>query len=196
MNRPLIAAALALAAGTGAQAQASPDKQVELLLSLLPPDARSEATVLLPTDNGLAIHREGRNQFVCVGDVPGDNRFAIACYHESLEHLRSLERELSAQGLRGATFRERLCAEVAKHDAPVANGALELTASGVVAGGASIPDSMVVYQLLYFPHATEASIGIPDEELPAGAPWLHLAGTCQAHIMWKETRYFDQGSSQ
>ena len=55
---------------------------------------------------------------------------------------------------------------------------------------------MVVYHLLYFPFATEASIGIPDEERSQGAPWLHLAGTCQAHVMWTEIKYFDQRSSR
>lgn len=170
------------------RAQTPSDQQISLVLTLLPKDARAGATVLVPTDTGYAVHREGRNAFVCETDRPGDDRFSIACYHESLRRVRALEQRLAAEGFSGPEFGERLCAKVGELGLSIPHGALELTASATATSGV-LPDSVVVHHLLYFPNATEASIGVRDEDVPPGGPWLHKAGTCQAHVMWHDTRY-------
>ncbi|NIR75954.1 MAG: hypothetical protein GWO12_12730 [Gemmatimonadetes bacterium] len=63
-------------------------------------------------------------------------------------------------------------------------------ASGRLDSDESAPDSVVVCHLLQLPYATEESVGLTDEEPTPGAPWLHHAGTCDAHVMWSETRVF------
>ena len=53
-------------------------------------------------DSGsLVTIREGSNELTCLADEPGDTRFHVACYHNSLEPYMARGRELRAEGIRG-----------------------------------------------------------------------------------------------
>jgi len=39
-------------------------------------------------------------------------------------------------------------------------------------------------------YGTSASLELTDQELVPGTPWIHHAGTCDAHVMWSEVRPF------
>ncbi len=182
----LFCALLAATGAGGASAQSA--AQLDLLVSLIPPDLRGGVRVVVPTAAGLEVVREGSNRFTCVADTPGDDRFVVSCYHESLGPFLDRMRALRASGLAGSAARERTCAEVSSGRLPMPKRAYNLSASGPLVPDSDVPDSLLVYHLLQIPFATEASEGITDEEHVAGQPWLHHAGTCDAHIMWSETK--------
>ena len=65
---------------------------------------------------------------------------------------------------------------------------LEMSASGTLGDDGELPEEMSVYYLLYIPFATSASIGVSDvvPDDPT-VPYLHQAGTHEAHVMWTKT---------
>lgn len=169
-------------------AQDPVEKQFTVLLELLPADVRDEVTLLVPGDDGLRTYRKGTGHFVCIGDPPGDGRLNVVCHHESLGPVLSHQRSLSEGGLRGKAFQERLCRDVRSGIVEMPDRAYMLDASAALKPDGSLPDSVTVYHMLQLPYATEGSAGISDEELVPGKPWLHHAGTCDAHLMWSEKR--------
>lgn len=177
---------------TGAQAPV--ETQFTLLLEMLPADVRDEVTLIVPTDDGFETYREGTSHFICVGDPPGDERLNLVCHHESLAPVLSHQRSLAQQGLRGQAFRERLCRDVRSGIVDMPDRAYMLDASASLKPDGSLPDSVTVYHMLQLPYATEESAGISDEEVAPGAPWLHHAGTCDAHLMWSERRALPRDS--
>ncbi len=101
---------------------------------------------------------------------------------------------VGAAGLRGAAFREELCTRVEAEAADPPTGLLEISASVAIPSEGQLADSMTVYHLLYTPNETSASLGLRDDDPGAGAPWLHNAGSCNAHVMWSERRATAQES--
>lgn len=169
-------------------AQLPLEEQFTVLLELLPAEVRDEVTLLAPGEDGFETYRKGTSHVVCLGDPPGDERLNISCYHATLGPVLAHQRSLSRQGLRGQAFRERLCRDVRAGLVEMPDRAYMLDASAALKPDGSLPDSLTVYHMLQLPYATEESTGITDEELTPGAPWLHHAGTCDAHLMWSEKR--------
>lgn len=177
------------AVGAGAQDAPPPEQQVEAAVMALPAQMRDGATVLghRPGRERLATLREGSGEMVCIADRPGDERWHVACYHESLEPFMARGRELRARGLSEAKVDSIRHAEAESGELslPEQGGALySLTgpagsydpATGEVSGDAS------PLFVLYMPWATPASTGLSPQPR-AGAPWLMEPGTPTAHMM-------------
>ncbi len=156
---------------------------------MLPAGARDGVTFLSPTDGGVRVESSGDGAFTCLGDEAGDDRFSVSCFSDSLAPFLDHQRMLRKQGLRGPAFRERLCEDVTAGIVSLPNRGLIIEASGQLAAGADLPDSMTVYHLLQQPDARPESLGLPAEEPRPGWPFLHHSGTCDAHVMWSERRY-------
>ncbi|MEO7795338.1 MAG: hypothetical protein ABIV06_11255, partial [Thermoanaerobaculia bacterium] len=79
--------------------------QIAAAVQAAPEDRRAGATVLgytSPEPASLAvILRQGNNDLFCLADRPGDDKFSVACYHQSLEPFMKRGRELEAQGVTG-----------------------------------------------------------------------------------------------
>ncbi len=164
------------------------DRTTELALSLLPREARSGASVVIRNGEDETMVRSGSGPFLCVVDVNNAARLSLNCHDRKLIPLLRLEREVGAAGLRGAAFREELCTRVEAEAADQPTGLLEISASVGISSEGQLADSMTVYHLLYMPNETSASLGLRDDGPGAGAPWLHNAGSCNAHVMWSERR--------
>ncbi len=168
-------------------------QQIASTVSAAPEDRRAEATVLgYDGDGGLVELRHGSNEIICLADNPKDERFQVACYHESLEPFMVRGRELRAQGL-GST--ENMSVRHAEAD----EGKLELPKSpaalynlggpldiydadtGAVTGGYWVWS-------IYTPYATETSSGLPTTPQAPGAPWIMRPGTASSHIMVVQPR--------
>lgn len=121
--------------------------------------------------------------FMCEVDVQMD-RWSAVCFHPSLAEMRDVGRTLEP----GPDFDVRLCRALDSLGSEVPTGSIEVYASGPLRDGQSLPDSVTIYRLLYTPHATEANLGVVDENPGDGSPWLHHAGECTAHVMWSERR--------
>jgi len=195
---PLAAPPLRVAARESATI-ANAKQQIASAVSAAPEDRREQATVLgYDGDGALVELRHGSNEIICIADNPKDERFQVACYHESLEPFMVRGRELRAQGL-GST--ENMSARHAEAD----EGRLELPKSPAalynLGGPLDIydPETGAVnggYWVwsIYTPYATEISSGLPTTPQAPGAPWIMRPGTASSHIMIVQPREPKPGS--
>jgi hypothetical protein len=175
--------------------QSAPSDRAALVLRLLPPQARSAATVILRDGDSEERFREGNGRFLCASDITDSTRISMVCHHHVLEQRLRYERQLSREtGLTGGAFRERLCSDVARRGWSVPDGAMEITASLSRGEDGTYASEMTVYHVLWLPHQTTEGIGVADEDPGQGRPYLHQAGTCGAHVMWSAVVSADIGS--
>lgn len=135
-------------------------------------------------DGTLATLRAGSNGIICLADRPGDERFAVACYHDSLEPFMARGRELAAQGVEG---RERDAVRWREIEA----GTLAMPAAAMVYNlsfpstdfdpATTDPATGGRLWSLYLRDATPESLGLPAQ--PGAEPWLMHPGTPSAHVM-------------
>ncbi|MEN8375278.1 MAG: hypothetical protein ABFS34_07500 [Gemmatimonadota bacterium] len=184
---PLAVAALLASASL----QAAPPAAAQDLESLAPalaflePEARDDATILLPGPDGDRVLRQGSGLHICLADEPGDDRLSVTCYHRALDPLLALERRLRRDGLRGDEFSARVQAEIDAGRVSVPSGAYQVSVSGDDARATGQPAGLTVYHLVYLPGATANEVGLSAEREP-GLPYLHHAGRYDAHVMWSE----------
>ena len=134
--------------------------------------------------------RTGFNDQVCVADNPKVEGFNVACYHRDLEPFMARGRELTAQGI--TEDKDRDGTRWKEIDAGTLAMPKETRTLAVTTGKAfdattgQVVDAYTRW-VLYVPHATGASTGLPTTAAP-GVPWLMDPGTAGAHIMISPTR--------
>ena len=189
MNGTIAASILALALPLGpvTAQETSDSRAIEEAVSALPEAMRGAAEVRLFKDGELATVRSGSNGLICLGDDPRDERWHVACYHESLEPFMARGRQLRAQGvtsraaidsIRGAEIES---GKLAFPTGPTALYQLsgEMGSFNYETGEAEGANALYV---LYLPYGTEASTGIST--VPSQArPWLMAPGEPWAHVM-------------
>ena len=169
-------------------AQAPPsDRQVAAAILAGPAGQRDGATVLGFDSTGHVVTlRKGSNELVCLGDDPTDDRFSVACYHESLEPYMARGRELVSQGISDANERLQIRWKEAEEGAlPMPENPATLY---VLSGSAYDPEAGEVEEsylryVVYMPWATVESTGLSDAPMGPGGPWLMYPGTPGAHVM-------------
>jgi hypothetical protein len=159
----------------------------------LPAEFRESAAVLgyEAGKQGLTQLRAGTGAFVCLADDPGDQRFHVACYHNSLEPFMARGRALRASGVKGAGVDSVRYAEIesGKLDMPKTPSALysiTLKPDEVDAQTGAVPATAKPLYVVYIPFATSESTGLPKTPA-AGMPWLMFPGSPKAHIMFVPT---------
>jgi hypothetical protein len=166
----------------------------------LPPEAQQIAAAVLPlpaslrdgagvmgyrTAGRLEVLRPARNGMQCLADLPGDDRFHVACYATTMEPFMARGRALRAAGTTGTQVDTVRFAEIRRGTLrmPTAPAALySLTgpknafdpATGKVTGAKPL-------FVLYMPNATSASTGL--SATPGQGPWIMNPGTPRAHLM-------------
>lgn len=186
-STPLITALLWALSVPGSATAQDLSPRSALARSLLPEALQSNATVIERSAKGEIVVQKGSGDgFICSSDDQRPGRMGLICLHPSLAAMNALERDVASKGLRGDAFRAELCGRAETSGAIPPNGTLEISASVGVEADGSFEPSMTVYHLLWVPHATTQTIGIEDEDPGDGSAWLHLAGTCQSHVMWSE----------
>jgi hypothetical protein len=176
---------------SAAQELPSPDLQIAGAVQAAPADRRAGATVLGWDAAGKVVTlRTGTNDQVCMADNPKVEGFNVACYHKDLEPFMARGRELTAQGITedkerdGTRWKEidagKLAMPKEARTLAVTTGKAFDAATGVVTEG-------YTRWVLYVPHATAASTGLPTVPAP-GVPWLMDPGTAGAHIMISPAR--------
>lgn len=186
---PVVALTLAcpIAAPPVAAAQQDELAAFTPALAELPPRERALATLYARGAEGRSLLRRGSGVFICLGDVPGDERFSATCHHRALDPLSALGERLQGEGLRGDAFDTAFEEELEAGRVRVPSGAYEVIVSGALDAESGAPAGLTVYHLVYTPGATPAEVGLPDER-PDRGPYLHHAGHQDAHVMWSEVR--------
>jgi len=182
-----LGAAIALACGGAVAEVPPPEQQIAAALQAAPAERREGAQVLGWNADGVVVTlREGTNDLVCLADDPSDDRFSVACYHESLEPYMRRGRELRAEGVTDGE--QRLKRRWEEADAgtlkmPEAPATLYvLTGSGYDPATDTVADPYLRF-VVYTPYATAESTGLSSQPIAEGAPWIMFPGTAGAHIM-------------
>ena len=178
---------------TAACAQPEPlarpaDEQIAAAVSAAPEEDRAGARVLGYTASGELVElRPGTNDMVCLGDDPTDDRWHVACYHESLEPFMARGRALRAEGHSrdevNAVREEE--ARAGTLPMPQQSAALyQLSGSpeafDYVSG--KVVEASPLY-VVYIPYATEETTGLSTKPITRGAPWIMDPGKPWSHIM-------------
>ncbi len=162
-------------------AHASPDDDIKIATSPLPPQLRAAATVVRFTARGgHELVRKGTGPLVCFRVEPGEAAIDARCYHQDFMPLVYRAKELQAAK-----------ADVNKTiDAEVKAGKLALPKHATVGYrilGKSLDDGEV-WQSLHMPYASADDFGVVDmANLPDSeqkwVPYSMATGTWWAHFM-------------
>lgn len=164
-------------------------EQIAAALQAAPADRRAGAQVLGYAAEGeksaVTVLRAGSNDLVCLADKPGDDKFSVACYHQSLEPFMRRGRELEAAGVTGDERQKRRWSEadagtLAMPKSPATLYVLTGTRFDPASG--KVLDPYLRY-VVYTPWATQETTGLPLSPPGPGGPWLMFPGTAGAHIM-------------
>lgn len=167
--------------------------QIASAVAAAPEDRRDAAAVFGYDSDGQFVElRKGQNEIICLADDPTDDRFQVACYHESLDPFMARGRELKAEGVvsvdsMSKRHEEADAGTLALPEAPTAlynlGGPLEIfdAETGAINGGYWVWS-------IYTPYATEVSTGLPTTPQTPGAPWIMRPGTASSHIMVVQPR--------
>lgn len=185
---PVVVLAVAtLACQTTSSAQEkSPERQVAEAVSPLPEALRSGASVLGYRNGALVRLREGPGAMTCLADEPGDDRWHVACYHDSLEPFMARGRELRAAGADRARVdsvreAEIEAGELAFPDHPAALYSLT-GPEGSYDPATGPSDEARSLFVVYTPYATPDQLGLSAEP-SRSRPWIMYPGKPWAHIM-------------
>jgi len=171
-----------------ASAQMSPADQIARAVLAAPESLRADATVLgyggEPREGDpLTVLRQGTNGIMCLADDPSNERFSVACYHESMDPFMAMGRRMSAAGEdRAAVLDARRAAIDAGEMQPPGAALWVLTADSDVDPAVGPGDDSRRRSVLYVPYAKAEELGLPTH--PDGSsPWLMLPGQPWAHVM-------------
>lgn len=172
-----------------AAAQVPPlEEQIAGAVLALPADQRAGATVMGYRAAGeLSVIREGSGDMICLADAPANETYHVACYHESLEPMMAMGRELTARGIVDPE-RDRIRAAAA------ASGELDLPAGPAAFHSLTAPiagwdphtgtlEGAAELHTVYVPFQTAEATGLSPVPAGNGQPWLMFPGSYRAHIM-------------
>ncbi len=166
----------------------SPADQMASAVLPLPKDFRDGAGVMgYRTAGKLEVLKPTKNGMTCLADDPTDDRFHVACYHESMEPFMARGRSLRASGVKGTGVDSARFAEAKSGKIKMPAGAASLYSltgpkGDYVAATGTAPKSKALF-VVYVPGATEQSTGLSTKSSDS-APWLMFPGTPKAHIMF------------
>ncbi len=188
----LCATVTAAQAPESAAAAAIPPAAEQMAAAVLPlpPTLRAGARVLGYDANRKMVElRAGAagNGMTCLADMPGDERFHVACYASTMEPFMLRGRELRAQGVKGDTvdvvrFKEVKEGKLKMPTQPAALYSLTGKVSGWNGATGQLSGASRLY-VVYMPFATEQTTGLSAVPQKDG-PWLMFPGTPKAHIMF------------
>lgn len=154
----------------------------------MPKAFQSGATVLgFNAAHKLVKLRAGKGVMTCLAPDPKDDKFHVACYHNSLEPFMARRRALRDGGANENKVDSVSYAEIesGKLKMPKAAALWQETGPWNAVDFKTLTASSAVMPMyvLYMPYATAESTGLPDQPVAKG-PWLMLPGTPKAHVMF------------
>jgi hypothetical protein len=160
--------------------------QIAAAVLPLPESMRSGATVV-SVDKGVeTVLRKGTNGMVCK-DYSTAQTFAANCFHETVVALSKRSDELS-KDLKGKALEDALEKEIQSGKLkapPVPSMGFQVRGpmNGYDAATHTVSKDVKVWQMVIIPHATGASLNLPEQPPGNNMPWVMGSGTMMAHIM-------------
>ncbi len=162
-------------------------QQIAAAVLPLPDSLRAGARVWgYGPDGAFTELRPGSGVMTCIADDPKDQRFHVACYHNSMEAFMARGRELRAHGANQTTVDS-------VREAESRSGRIRMPASAMLysLNGPATSYDAATNQVhgarplfvVYVPFATAESLGLSAIAKP-GVPWMMHAGMANAHIMF------------
>lgn len=180
------AASMLAASALPAQAIPAAAEQIAGAVLPLPKEMRDGAGVMgYKTAGKLEVLRPAKNGMLCLADDPAEAKFHASCYATSMEPFMLRGRELRAAGTTGAKVDTARFAEIkaGKLKMPTQPASLyQVFADSFDASTGTAKNGKGLF-VVYVPFATPESTGlstVPSDK----SPWLMLAGTPKAHIMF------------
>ncbi len=130
--------------------------------------------------------RAGSGPMTCIADDPHDNRFHVACYHNSMEPFMARGRELRTQGVRQPALDSIRKADVqaGRIHMPTMASLYSLTGpAGSYDPATNTTHGANPLYVIYLPFATAESVGLSTRPVRAGQPWMMHPGEPGAHVM-------------
>jgi hypothetical protein len=185
---PVFLALLSVPAAAHAQHPLTVKEEIALAVLPMPKVFQADATVLgFNAAHKLVKLRAGKGVMTCLAPDPKDDKFHVACYHNSLEPFMARRRALRDGGANENKVDSVSYAEIVSGKLPMPKAAALWQETGpwtaVDLKTTSVTAAVVPMYVLYMPYATSASTGLPDEPVAKG-PWLMLPGTPKAHVMF------------
>jgi hypothetical protein len=171
-----------------AQSRLTPEQQITASVLPLPANMRDGAGVLGYRGSTTLVElRPSKNGMLCLADDPADERFHVACYHQSMDPFMARGRALRAAGVKGAAIDSVRYAEVKSGKIKMPTSAASLyqlfgPKDDFDPKTGTAPKSEALF-VVYMPFATEQSTGLSTQPSDT-KPWLMLPGTPKAHIMF------------
>lgn len=192
---PLAAQQSSPAAAAASPAAAAPRpippaaQQIAAAVLPLPDSMRAGARVLgYAADGSFGELKAGTGAMTCIADDPTDNRFHVACYHNSMEAYMVRGRELRAQHVQQPALDSIRKAEVLSGRIHLPNAAALYSLTGPLTS--YDPATNTVHGarplfVVYVPFATAESLGLPATPVGnSGKHWVMHSGEPSAHIMY------------
>jgi hypothetical protein len=184
--RLLVIAGLLVAPPLPAQSVSPAAEQIAGAVLALPKEMRDGAGVMgYRTAGKLELLRPVKNGMLCLADDPQEEKFHVSCYADTMEPFMARGRDLRANGITGAKVDTTRFAEVksGKLKMPAQPAALYQIFADSYDGKTNTVQNGRKLFVVYVPFATPQTTGLSttpsDKE-----PWLMLAGTPKAHIMF------------
>ncbi len=183
-------AATPLAAQTSHRPVPSAARQIAAAVLPLPEAMRAGARVWGYAPDGRFVElRPGTGTMTCIADDPTDDRFHVACYHNTMEPFMARGRELRAQHTEENRLDSMRTADVREGRIRMPATASLFSLTGPLAAWDSVANTATgarALYVVYLPFATVASTGIPETPV-RNQPWLMHPGAPNAHIMFVPT---------
>ena len=176
-----------------ARAQTGPipaDMQIRLAVQAAPPALAASATVQGYAPDGTFVTlREGDGPLICMAPNPVNEQFEVSCHHRDLEPYFARGRELIAEGITGNDRTLARWAEVDAGTLPLPSGTTNhiMTGSGFDPETGEIMDAYTRW-VVYMPGITGADVGLSEQPVAPGVPWVMFPGTAGAHLMLSPAR--------
>lgn len=162
------------------------DVQIRVAVLAAPAEFRDSATVLgYNADGKLTVLRQGTNDMICLGPNPKQAGIFVYAYPKRLDPFMARGRELVDEG---KTTKQKDEIREAEIEAGKLSFPQDPTTLYGYWGEEADPATGEIKNgqrryVIYVPHATGESTGLPTAPNLPGMPWLMAAGSYKAHIM-------------
>jgi hypothetical protein len=164
------------------------DSAAQIAAAVLPlPEAMRSGATVVSIDKGVeTVLRKGSNGMVC-RDYSSNQVFQANCFHETIyaitKRTDELSKSLNGKALEDAVEKEIQSGKLKAPPVPSMGFQIRGPLAGYDAATHTVSKDVKVWQMVIIPHATGASLGLPEQPPGNNMPWVMGAGTLIAHIM-------------